>query len=198
MVIDERNSGRKALTILRKHYLSKGKPKAISLDTELTLLRRLESGSITDCIIRTENIFNTSLGSYNRQTFVMVLKGLSLVFKPFTTVITQKKNLTFSEFKVCLRSYEETERMYYPPPPDESNNILQMKTTYKKIVAETTNFQLYVGPSLNHVVIYNFKSLFSAGIALAVGVQIYIFHPMRMTDTILPRSPLRDNIKRPH
>ena len=54
-----------------------------------------------------------------------VLKELPRSFKPFTTVITQeKKTLTFSEFKVCLRSYEET---------DESNNILQMKTTLKKI-----------------------------------------------------------------
>ena len=61
----------------------------------------------------------------------MVLKGLPLNFKPFTTVITQKKTLTFSKFKVCLRSYEETERMCYSP--DESDNILEMKTTFKKI-----------------------------------------------------------------
>ena len=62
----------------------------------------------------------------------MVLKGLPPNFKPFTTFITQKKKtLTFSEFKVCLRSYEETELTCYPP--DESNNILQMKTTFKKI-----------------------------------------------------------------
>ena len=44
----------------------------------------------------------------------MVLKGLPLNFKPFTMVITQKKTLTFSEFKVCLRSYEETDHMCYP------------------------------------------------------------------------------------
>ena len=28
----------------------------------------------------------------------------------------KKKTLTFSEFKVCLRSYEETEHMCYPHP----------------------------------------------------------------------------------
>ena len=62
----------------------------------------------------------------------MVQKGLPPNFELFTTVITQKKKtLTFSEFKVCLRSYEETEHMCYPP--DESNNISQMKTTFKKI-----------------------------------------------------------------
>ena len=49
-------------------------------------------------------------------------------------VITQKKKtLTFTEFKVSLRSYEKTEHMCYNPPPHESNNILQMKTTFKKI-----------------------------------------------------------------
>ena len=41
----------------------------------------------------------------------------------------------------------------------------------------------------------NFKLWFCVGIALAVGVRIYIFHPMRMTDAILPGSPPRDNIK---
>ena len=42
----------------------------------------------------------------------MFLKVLLPNFKHFTTVKTQKKKtLTFSEFKVCLRSYEETERM---------------------------------------------------------------------------------------
>ena len=40
------------------------------------------------------------------------------------------------------------------------------------------------------------KLLFSAGIALAAGVWIYIFPPMRMTDAILPGSPLPGNIKR--
>ena len=61
----------------------------------------------------------------------MVLKGLPWNLKPFTTVIIQKKKTsTFSEFKVCLRSYDETECMCYPS--DESNNILQMKTTFKK------------------------------------------------------------------
>ena len=41
----------------------------------------------------------------------------------------------------------------------------------------------------------NLKLLFCVGIALAVGVWIYIFHPMRMTDAILPRLPPRGNIK---
>ena len=55
----------------------------------------------------------------------MILKGLPPNFKPFTMVITQKKKtLTFSEFKVYLRSYEETKHMCYPPQ-------LNLTTYYK-------------------------------------------------------------------
>ena len=116
VIRDARDNGRKALIILREHYLSKGKPKVISLYTELTSFRRLESQSITDYIIRAENVSNAlkEAGEVinNRLLIAMVLKGLPPNFKPFTTVTTQKKKtLTFSEFKVCLGSYEETERM---------------------------------------------------------------------------------------
>ena len=59
VIRDTRDNERKALRILREHYLSKGKPKVISLYTEQTSLRRLESESITNYIIKTENISNT-------------------------------------------------------------------------------------------------------------------------------------------
>ena len=119
VIRDARDNGRKALTILREHYLSKGKPKVISLYTELTSLRRLESESITDSIIRTENISIALKEARevisDRLLIAMTLKGLPQNLKPFTMVITQKKTLTFSEFKVCLRSYEETECMCSSP-----------------------------------------------------------------------------------
>ena len=79
-------------------------------------LKRLESEYITNYIIRVENIFNF-LKEANEVIsdgllITIVLKGLPSNFKPFATVITQKKKcLTFSEFKVCLRSYEDTDRM---------------------------------------------------------------------------------------
>ena len=78
--------------MLREHYLSQGKPKVICLYTELTSLRRFESESTTDYIIRTENIFNAlkEAGEVisNGLLIAMVLKGLPPNFKPFTTVIT--------------------------------------------------------------------------------------------------------------
>ena len=92
---DAKDNERKTLRILREHYLLKGKPKVISLYTELISLRRLESESITDYIIRAENISN----ALNKALEViidsflvaMVLKGFPSNFRPFTTVITQKK-----------------------------------------------------------------------------------------------------------
>ena len=62
-------------------------------------------------------------------------------------------------------------------------------------IAERISFQLCISPLLHHVMTYNFKLSFSVGIALAVGVRIYIFHPTRMTDAILPGSPPQSNIK---
>ena len=81
----------------------------------------LESESITDYIIRTENISTVLKEAEkvisNGILIVMVLKGLPPNLKLFTTVIIQKKKtLTFSEFKGCLRSYEETVCTCYPTP----------------------------------------------------------------------------------
>ena len=89
---DAKDNGRKALGILREHYLSKRKPKVISFYTELTRLRKSESESITDDIIRSENISNSlkEAGEVisDRILIAMVLKGLPPNFKPFAMVIT--------------------------------------------------------------------------------------------------------------
>ena len=99
VIKDAKDNGRKALRILREHYLSKGKPKVISFSAELTTLRRLESESITG-FIRTENISNAlkEAGEVISDGLLipMVLKRLPPNFKHFITVITQKKTLTFS------------------------------------------------------------------------------------------------------
>ena len=112
---DAKDDGRKALKILREHYLSKGKPKIISLYTELTTLQKGETESVTDYMIRAETAaaaLKMSGESITDSLLVsMVLKGLPMEFKPFVTVITQNdKAVTFAEFKVSLRSFEETEK----------------------------------------------------------------------------------------
>ena len=83
----------------------------------------MDDESVTDYMIRAETA-STSLKTAGETIsdsllIAMVLKGLPTEFKPFSTVVTQKdKDQTFSEFKVALRSFEETERAYCEEPKD--------------------------------------------------------------------------------
>ena len=44
----------------------------------------------------------------------MVLKGLPQNYKSFTKVVTQRERpMSFLEFKVSLRNYEDTENLHY-------------------------------------------------------------------------------------
>ena len=91
VIRDTWDNGRKALTILREHYLSKGKPKVISLYIELTSLRRLES--VYYRLYNYEQNISNALKEAgevitHRFLITMVLKGLSPNFKPFIKVIT--------------------------------------------------------------------------------------------------------------
>ena len=51
---DAKDDGRKALAMLRKHYLSRGKPRIIALYTELTSLVKDTKETVTDYLIRTK------------------------------------------------------------------------------------------------------------------------------------------------
>ena len=114
---DASNDGRKAFTILREHYTSKGKPKIISLYTELTTLRMASEENVIDYMLRAETAASSLKSARENISdsllIAMILKGLpSEEYKPFATVVTQKdKALSFSELKVSLRSFEETEKL---------------------------------------------------------------------------------------
>ena len=56
----------------------------------------------------------------------MIMKGLPEEYKTFSTVISQRDNVTFSDFKSSLRSFEETEKAKTP----NSSNI--MTANFKK------------------------------------------------------------------
>jgi len=111
---DAMDDGRAALNILRAHYAGKGKPRVISLYTELTSLMKQPQESVTDYIIRAETaavaLRNAGETVSDSLLISMVLKGLPESFKPFVVVVTQSdKTQTFGEFKVSLRSFEDTE-----------------------------------------------------------------------------------------
>jgi hypothetical protein len=112
---DAMDNGRKALAILRQHYAGAGKPRIISLYTELTSLVKAPEETVTDYVLRAESAA-TALKQAGENVsdsllIAMVLKGLPDSFKPFVVVITQsEKGQSFTEFKASLRSFEDTEK----------------------------------------------------------------------------------------
>jgi len=112
---DALDDGRKALKILKEHYAGTGKPRIISLYTELTSLSMTPNETVTDYIIHAETA-TAALRSAGEVVsdgllIAMVLKGLPDGYKPFVVVVTQNdRQQTFREFKAALRSFEDTER----------------------------------------------------------------------------------------
>ena len=108
--------GRKALNILRQHYIGKGKPRVIALYQELTSMK-LQDECLTDYVIQAETAANALRAAgetiSDALLVAMALKGLTEEYKTFVTVITQRETaLTFAEFKVALRNFEDTEKNY--------------------------------------------------------------------------------------
>ena len=99
---------------VKEHYAGKGKPRIISLYTELTSLSKLSTDSVTDYVIKGETtataLRNAGETVSDGLLIAMILKGLPVQYKPFEVVITQNdKNMTFIDFKVALRNFEDTE-----------------------------------------------------------------------------------------
>jgi len=115
IINDAKDDGRKAIGILRDYYLGKSKPRLIALYTELTTLRLNSEEDITNYIIRAErasNALKNAGENFSDSLLVaIVLKGLTEKYKTFSTVISQReKEISFSELKLALRGFEETEK----------------------------------------------------------------------------------------
>ena len=129
---DAQDDGRKALKIIRAHCAGTGKPRVISLYTELTSLVKSAHETVTDYVIRAETAATALKNAGETVTdsllIAMVLKGLPEEYRPFVVVITQsEKQQTFGEFKVALRSFEDTERASIA-----TGNHSVMKTEHKE------------------------------------------------------------------
>lgn len=129
---DATDDGRKALKILREHYSGKSKPRIINLYTSLTKLSMAESESVTDYMIRAENVITALRDAGETMsdglTIAMILNGLPDTFKPLAVHVTQNEDtVTFTDFKRRLRIYEEAEKM---KPAESADNV--MKTCVKQ------------------------------------------------------------------
>ena len=115
IIRDAKDKGKEALKILRDHYIGASKPRIISLYTELTSLKMSATEDVTQYIIRAETA-SASLKSAGETIsdsllIAMILKGLTDEYKTFSTVVTSRKDpYTFQEFKIALKSCEETQK----------------------------------------------------------------------------------------
>ena len=112
VIREAKDDGQRALEILRQHYQGKSKPRVISLYTELTTLKKTDNDSIVDYVIRAETaataLRNADEAVSDALLIAMMLKGLPSNFKTFAAIVVQRdKQMTFAEFEVALRSYEE-------------------------------------------------------------------------------------------
>ena len=126
---DANDDGKGALNILRRHYLGTGKPRILSLYTELTSLKMSPEEPVTDYVIRAETAAAAlrSAGETVSDSLLiaMVLKGLPVEFKTFSTIITQREtDITFSAFKAALRSHEESEKATAQSKASNSDNVM--------------------------------------------------------------------------
>ena len=114
VIRDARDDGRKALKILREHYLGSSAPRLIAMYTELTSLKKSDSETVTDYMLRAETtatqLKNAGETISDGLLVAMLLKGLPSSFQAFSTVITQKGDVKFEQFKSSLKSYEENEK----------------------------------------------------------------------------------------
>ena len=135
VIRDAKNDGRKAIQILRAHYLGTSKPRIISLYTELTTLRKGSDETALEYLIRAEN-FASALNSAGEQVsdgllIAMVLKGLPKEYQSFSTVIIQRTDtLNFRDFKIAFRNFEESEKNKYD---GITNTVMKVNASHSSV-----------------------------------------------------------------
>ena len=112
---DARDDGREAMRILREHYAGRSKQRIVSLYKSICNLKKDENTDLTDYIIKAESAAAALrlAGEVVSDGLIqsMVLNGLPDSYKGFEDIITQReKVMTFADFKVAIRNYEENRR----------------------------------------------------------------------------------------
>ncbi len=98
--------------------------------TSLTQIRMTDNESVTDYLIRAENIITALRDAGETMsdglTIAMILRGLPDSFKPLAIHITQNEDkVTFTDFKRRLRIYEEVEKM---KGTETTDNVMKTHT----------------------------------------------------------------------
>ena len=108
------DDGQGAMKLLKNHYTSSSKQRIMALYVELTSLVKREDEGVTEYIIRAEkSIMSLKQAGETLSDGLaeaMVMKGLTDDFRLFSINIAQiSDEITFSDFKKRLKSFEETE-----------------------------------------------------------------------------------------
>ena len=151
IIRDAKNDGRKALEILRKHYLSSSETRVIGLFTELTTLKKEEAETLTDYVLRGETaaalLKNAGETVSDNLLIAMILKGLPTEYQPFVTVTTQRKEPhDITSFKTALRTHEETMKACENP----SDNVMTVKSNVKCYKCGQTGHRKFECKSKKH------------------------------------------------
>ena len=131
---EAKDDGRKALHILRDHYLGRSKPIIIGLYHELCSLNVKSNECTADYILRAEQaaaaLKTAGEAVSDGLLIAMIVKGLPQTFNTFSALTSQKiEDPTVSEFKVALRSFEETMKVQGRSASDDDQVLYTAQTS---------------------------------------------------------------------
>ena len=133
---EAKDDGRRALEILRQHYAGHSEPRIMSLYGQLSSLTMKNNEDVTAYTIRAETIATALKATgevvSDRLLNASVMKGLPHSYEAFIVNINaSQKAVTFTEFKVQLRNFEENKRANIAHRQQhgetELDGIMQMK-----------------------------------------------------------------------
>ena len=157
IIRDAKNKGRKALEILRNHYIGSTKPRIISMYCDLTTLKLQSEESVTEYLLRGETT-RARLDEAGEKVsdsllIAMLLKGLPESFKSFSTVIIQQDvdKLNFEMFKNSLKNYDENERARVGVSQDQETVMKISSNNKAKPRYSTAKLECYSCGSPGHV-----------------------------------------------
>lgn len=133
---ETKNKGRESLQVLREHYIGKGRPRIVSMYITLTSLKKADTETVTEYIIRTEQIITALKGAGEAPSeglmMAMIMRGLPEKYKPFTLMVTHgSADMKLAEFKVKLRNFEASEDAE-PVAEEAGERVLKARAASKK------------------------------------------------------------------
>ena len=129
---DGKDNGREAMRILRDHYAGRGKQRIVSLYKTLCNLKMLDGMDLTDYILKGETVAAglKSAGEIISDGLLqsMLLNGLPECYRRFEDIVTQRdKMMTFSDFKVAIRNYEENRKVSMDSMDNKFSSVMKIQ-----------------------------------------------------------------------